>query len=216
VLAKNLFRNVRFPPVADIQCRVCIKCVPMASVLEREAKGEEEMKRRIRPIIVFAVCCAAAVPAMSAGSRPAGAQDRAGFEAFFDKVTKAEQELFRGRPESLKALWTRAADVTLFGVSGGSGEHGWAKVGPRLDWTNTQYRDGTLTVERIASYVDGNLGYVVQRETVHFKIPGRAQESTLQIRATWIFRRQRGGWRIVHRHADSLMNRQGPAEQKKK
>ena len=173
------------------------------------------MKRtRIGLVIALVACCAAAVPAMSVGSPAASAQARAEFDAFFDKVTKAEQELFRGRPESLKALWTRAPDVTLFGVSGGSGDHGWEQVGSRLDWTNTQYRDGTLTVERIASHVDGNLGYVVQREKVRFKVPGHTQGSILEIRATWIFRRERDGWRIIHRHADSQMKRQGPAERK--
>ena len=175
------------------------------------------MKRiRMGPAFAFVVCCASAVqasaPAMTVGSPPADAQARAEFDSFFDKVTKAEQELFRGRPESLKALWSRAPEVTLFGVSGGSGEHGWDQVGPRLDWTNTQYREGTLTVERLASQVDGNLGYVVQREKVLFKVPGGTQESMLEIRATWIFQRERDGWRIIHRHADSLMKRQGPAE----
>ena len=164
--------------------------------------------------ITFVVCCVAAFPMALLVCPKAGAQDRAEFDAFFDKVTKAEAELFRGRPESLKALWSRAFDVTLFGVSGGSGEHGWEQVGPRLDWTNTQYRDGTLTVERIASYVDGNLGYVVQREKVHFKVPRQTQESILEIRATWIFRREQDGWRIIHRHADSLIKRQGPADLK--
>jgi ketosteroid isomerase-like protein len=168
----------------------------------------------IGPRIVFVVCCVAAHPTVSSGGSQVGAQDRAEFDAFFGKVTKAEQELFRGRPESLKALWTRAPEVTLFGVSGGSGEHGWEQVGSRLDWTNTQYRDGTLTVERIASYVEGNLGYVVQREKVRFNVPGQTQESILEIRATWIFRREQDGWRIIHRHADSLMKRQGPAERK--
>jgi len=161
------------------------------------------------------ICWVAALPTASLGGPQVGAQDRAEFDAFFDKVTKAEQELFRGHPESLKALWTRDPDVTLFGVSGGSGEHGWEQVGPRLDWTNTQYSDGTLTVEPIASYVDGSLGYVVQREKVRFKVPGRSEESTLEIRATWIFRREGDAWRIIHRHADSLMKRQGPAEGKK-
>ena len=168
----------------------------------------------IGPRIVVVVCWVAALPNASFGGPQLGAQDRAEFDAFFDRVTKAEQELFRGRPESLKALWTRAPEVTLFGVSGGSGEHGWEQVGPRLDWTNTQYRDGALTVERIASYVDGNLGYVVQREKVRFNVPGQTQESILEIRATWIFRREQDGWRIIHRHADSLMKRQGPAEGK--
>ena len=172
-------------------------------------------RTQIGPRIVFVVCCVAALPAVSLGSPQAGAQERAEFGAFYDKVTRAEAELFQGRPESLKVLWSRASDVTLFGVSGGSGEHGWDKVGPRLDWTHTQYSDGILTVERIASYVDGNLGYVVQREKVRFKVPSQTAESILEIRATWIFRRERDGWHIIHRHADSLMRRQGPAEAKK-
>jgi ketosteroid isomerase-like protein len=170
--------------------------------------------KQIGHSIVFVLCGVAALPAVSWGSPQAGIQERAEFDTFFDTVTKAEGELFRGRPESLKALWSRASDVTLFGVSGGSGEHGWEQVGPRLDWTRTQYSDGTLTVERIASYVDGNLGYVVQREKVRFKVPRRTQESILEIRASWIFRRERDGWRIIHRHADPLMTRQGPAERK--
>jgi ketosteroid isomerase-like protein len=62
--------------------------------------------------------------------------------------------------------------------------------------------------------VDGNLGYVVQREKVRFKVPRQAADSILEIRATWIFRRERDGWHIIHRHADSLMRRQGPAEAK--
>ena len=173
------------------------------------------MKRtHIGPRIVFVVCCVAALAAVSLGSAQAGAQERAEFDAFFDKVNQAQAELFRGRSEPLKALWSRASDVTLFGVSGGSGEHGWDQVGPRLDWASTQYSDGSLTVERIASYVDGNLGYVVQREKVRFKVPGHSEESILEIRATWIFRRERDGWRIIHRHADSQMKRQGPLDGK--
>ena len=161
------------------------------------------------------VLCVAALSALLVDAPQAGAQTRAEFEAFFDKVTRAETELFRGRAEPLKALWSRTADVTLFGVSGGSGDHGWDQVGRRLDWASTQYSEGSLTIERIASHVDGNLGYVVQREKARFKIPGHAEELILEIRATWIFRREPTGWRIIHRQADPLMKRQGPAEGKK-
>jgi ketosteroid isomerase-like protein len=164
------------------------------------------------PRIVFVVCRVAALSALISSVPQAGAQERAEFEAFFDKVTRAEGELFRGRAEPLKALWSRTSDVTLFGVSGGRGDHGWDEVGRRLDWASTQYSEGSLTVERIASYVDGNLGYVVQRERVRFKIPGRSEESILEIRATWIFRREQIGWRVIHRQADSLIRRQGAAE----
>jgi ketosteroid isomerase-like protein len=165
--------------------------------------------------IAFGVCCVAALPALSLGSPQAGAQERAGFDAFSEKVSQAQAEFFRGRSEPLKALWSRASDITLFGVLGGSGELGWDPVGKRLDWGSTQYSDGSLTIQRIASHVDGNLGYVVQLEKVRFKIPGRSEESLLEIRATWIFRRERDGWRIAHRHADSQLKRQGPAERTK-
>jgi len=159
-------------------------------------------------------CCVAALVALSLRAPQAGAQERAGFDAFFDTVTQAEGELFRGHAEPLKALWSRAPDVTLFGVSGGRGDHGWDEVGRRLNWASTQYSEGSLTTERIASYVEGNLGYVVQRERVRFKVPGHSEESILDIRATWIFRRERSGWRVAHRQADSQMNRHGPAEAK--
>ena len=168
----------------------------------------------IGPRTVFVVCVAA-LSALLLGAPQAGAQTRAEFEAFFDKVTRAETELFRGRAEPLKALWSRAADVTLFGVSGGRGDHGWDQVGRRLDWASTQYSEGSLKIERIASYVEGNLGHVVQLEKVRFKVPGHSEESPLEIRATWVFRRETDGWRIIHRHADSLLKRQGPAERTK-
>lgn len=171
------------------------------------------MKRtHFGPRIVFLICCVAALPALSSSSSQADEQERAGFDAFSDKVSQAQAELFRGRSEPLKVLWSRASDVTLFGVLGGSGEHGWDSIGKRLDWASTQYSEGALTIKRIASYVEGNLGYVIQLETVRFKVPGHSEESLLEIRATWIFRHERDGWRIAHRHADSLLQRQGPAE----
>jgi ketosteroid isomerase-like protein len=169
------------------------------------------MRRTRIAFRVGSVASCIALPALSLSAK-AGAQDRAGFEAFVDRVTRAETELFRGRSEPLKALWSRTSDVSLFGVSGGRGDHGWEQVARRLDWASTQYSEGSLTVERIASYVEGNLGYVVQREKARFKIAGQARDSLLEIRATWVFRRERNEWRILHRQADPLMKRQGPAE----
>jgi ketosteroid isomerase-like protein len=164
--------------------------------------------------IVFVAFCVAAFAAVSLGSPQAGAQGRAEFDAFVDKVNQAQADLFRGRSEPLKALWSRASDITLFAAYGGRGEHGWDEVGPRLDWASTQYSDGSPTIEGIASYVDGNLGHVVQLERVRFKVPGHTEKSLLELRATWIFRRERDGWRIIHRHADSQMKRQGPLDGK--
>jgi ketosteroid isomerase-like protein len=135
-------------------------------------------------------------------------RDQAEFAAFLDQVTKAHAQYIRGQPEPFKALWSRAPDVTIFGGFG-SGEHGWEQVGPRLDWASTQFSEGERDVERIASHVDGNLGYVVQIERIRFKVPGQSDPSLLELRVTMIFRKEAGTWRIVHRHGDSQMKRQG-------
>src|SRR5437016_3592392 len=58
----------------------------------------------IGPRIVFVICCVAALSALSLSVPQARAQERAEFDAFFDTVTRAERELFRGRAEPLKAL----------------------------------------------------------------------------------------------------------------
>jgi hypothetical protein len=165
-------------------------------------------ERRLGSVLGLAVACVATVAGPSTGFAEVGSQGRAAFTGFLDKVTQAHAEYIRGRPEPFKALWSRAADVTIFGGFG-SGEHGWDQVGPRLDWASTQFSEGSRAIEPIASHVDGNLGYVVQLERIHFKVPGHSEESLLELRVTMIFRKEADGWRIVHRHGDSQMKRQG-------
>lgn len=163
---------------------------------------------RLGRVLLAAFTSVAMTSAASICTAQAGAGDRAEFTAFLDKVTKAHAEYIQGHPEPFKALWSRAPDVTIFGGFG-SGEHGWDQVGPRLDWASTQFSGGSRAIEPIASYVDGNLGYVVQLERIRFKVPERSEESLLELRVTMIFRKEREGWRIVHRHGDSQMKRQG-------
>jgi len=162
----------------------------------------------IRLVMRVSLLWVATVAVPSTGFAEASAQERAEFATFLDKVTQAHAEYIRGRPEAFKALWSRASDVTIFGGFG-SGEHGWDQVGPRLDWASTQFSDGSRAIEGITSYVDGNLGYVVQVERIRFKVPGRSEESLLELRVTMVFRKEAGTWRIVHRHGDSQMKRQG-------
>ena len=85
---------------------------------------------------------------------------------------------------------------------------GWEAVSRRLDWVGTQFSNGTNRIERLVSNVSGDLGYVVQTEHLKFRVPGQATDSTKEYRVTMIFRRDPGGWRMVHRQADSQTSKQ--------
>jgi ketosteroid isomerase-like protein len=131
------------------------------------------------------------------------------FQAMLASVDAAQVELQNGKPDAFKALWSRRDDITLSGGFGGTIEKGWDAIGRRLDWVGTQFSKGSNTIERLAAQESGDLGYVVQLEHLRFTVPGQAKASTRDYRVTMVFRRESGAWRIVHRHADSQMTKQG-------
>ncbi len=132
------------------------------------------------------------------------------FQAFLVRVDAAQLELQNGKVESFKSIWSHADDVTLSGGFGGTIEKGWANVGKRLDWVGQQFSNGTNTIERLVANVNGDLGHVVQLEHLRFKVPGQQIDTNRDYRVTMIFRREPGGWRIVHRQADSQLAKQAP------
>jgi ketosteroid isomerase-like protein len=128
---------------------------------------------------------------------------------FIAKLEAAEYQFVQGHPAAFKALWSHSDDVSICGAFGGV-ESGWDKVASRLDWASSQFSDGTRSREEIKSAVGADLAYIVQTEHIRFRVPGRPEHSTLDLRVTMVFRREADGWRIVHRQADSQRNTQLP------
>jgi hypothetical protein len=145
---------------------------------------------------------------MQSGSRLAHLADSE-WVAFIEKLEAAEHEFAQGRPAAFKALWSHGDEVSLCGGFGGV-ESGWHKVGARLDWASSQVSEGTRSREEIRTTVGADFAYIVQTERIRFRIHGRAEQSTLDLRVSMVFRRDSEGWRIVHRHADSQMDTQPP------
>ncbi len=135
--------------------------------------------------------------------------DDAEWTAFVAELETAEEEFVKGQPAAFQALWSRADDVTLCGGFGGV-ERGWKNVTDRLSWVSKKYSDGTRTREEISRMVGADLAYLVQREVIHSRLGSQVELSTLELRATMVFRREADGWRIVHRHADSQMATRPP------
>jgi len=129
--------------------------------------------------------------------------------AFIVKLEAAEHEFAQGRPATFKALWSHGDEVSLCGAFGGV-ESGWEKVAARLDWGSSKFSEGMRSREEIRSVVKADFAYVVQTELIRFRVSGRPERATLELRVTMVFRREADGWRIVHRHADSKTSRQPP------
>ena len=125
------------------------------------------------------------------------------------KLEAAEHEFAQGRSAPFKALWAHSDDVSICGAFGGV-EPGWDKVASRLDWASSQFSNGTRSREEIRSAVGADFAYIVQTEQIRFRVPGRTEESTLDLRVTMVFRHEANGWQIVHRQADSQKSTQLP------
>jgi pimeloyl-ACP methyl ester carboxylesterase/ketosteroid isomerase-like protein len=130
-----------------------------------------------------------------------------GFDAALAAVEAAQVQLVNGQPGPFKALWSHGEDVTLSGGVGGAIAKGWMQVSERLDWVATQYTGGVRTHQEVARYVGQDVAYVVLRETINFNNPADGRAMVQELRVTQVFRRQDGRWRIVHRHADSQVQK---------
>jgi ketosteroid isomerase-like protein len=143
-------------------------------------------------------------------ARPAheqGVATQNDFIAALDAGDAAQLELQNGRPEAYKALWSHSQDVTLAGGFGGTVEKGWPQVSRRLDWAASQFAKATHKHVRVVTYSAGDLGYVVQLESLRYFVTGQQREMSREYRVTMIYRREAGAWRIVHRQADSNLTK---------
>ena len=97
------------------------------------------------------------------------------------------------------ALWARTDPATLFGARlSGSG---WADLEPIFRKVASWFSDSAeYEFEVIAAGASGDLAYIVGYEHNRVKVDGEPRTYTL--RATHVYRREDGQWRIVHRHAD--------------
>ena len=111
----------------------------------------------------------------------------------------AEQAIHNGDVEPRLALWARTDPVTLFGAKlSGSG---WADLEPIFRKVASSFSNSAeYDFEVVAAGASGDLAYTVGYEHNRVKVDGEPRTYTL--RATHVYRRADGQWRIVHRHAD--------------
>ncbi|XVU23873.1 YybH family protein [Actinoplanes sp. CA-054009] len=115
------------------------------------------------------------------------------------RLRAAEIALHNGDPGPRSALWSHADPVTLFGAE--VNRSGWAELGPTFEWLASRFSAcDSLEYEVRAAGVSGDQAYLVAIERITATAGG--VPTTYALRATTIFRREEGTWRVVHRHGD--------------
>lgn len=136
------------------------------------------------------------------------------FRAFLTQWEKAQSRFINGDPSQWKQNSSHRDDATILGGFGGYGEKGWDAVGARYDWASSQYKGGgaTMKAEYLNIGVSGNLGFTVAIERQEGARVGDQQNPARRaLRVTQIFRREGGAWKLLHRHADPLIEKQVPS-----
>ena len=138
------------------------------------------------------------------------AGDDAGFQAFLRQFEEGTGRFINGDATLWKQHVSQRDDATIMGGFGGY-ERG-KEVGPRYDWAAAQFRPSgaVLKVEHLTSAVNGDLAYTVTIERSQVLVAGQAAPMPMALRVSHVFRKENGVWKLLHRHADHLVEKAPP------
>ena len=125
-------------------------------------------------------------------------------DAFLDatmaRYRAAETALHNGDATPRKSMWARTDPVTLLGAA--LSATGWDEIAPIFDRLEARFSNCTSCEhEVIAAGASGDFASVVAYEHTTASLNG-SPALPYTLRATTVFRREDGEWKVVHRHAD--------------
>jgi ketosteroid isomerase-like protein len=112
--------------------------------------------------------------------------------------------LLRGDADTYAALAPLSSDFTLMSPFGGTPSRGAEYTPERMAAMGRFFRNGTLQVEMVESYGSQDMVVLALIEHAHVEVGGLPAQDW-NLRVTLVYRRDGNGWRLVHRHADPLV-----------
>jgi len=134
------------------------------------------------------------------------------FQTFLQRWEKAQEQFINGDPTAWNSDVTPGQDATIFGAFGGY-EKG-ADVGPRYEWAASQYvqSGATKTIEYLSISAAGELAVTVSIERDRAQTKGQREPADRALRVTQVFRWEEDSWKLLHRHADPMLEKKAPSE----
>jgi ketosteroid isomerase-like protein len=117
------------------------------------------------------------------------------------RLRDAEVALHNGDAEPRRAIWSRVEPVTVLGAwKSATGQKEVSDLFGQLEavFSNCiSYAHDIIAVDVI-----GDMAYTVGYEHTQASVNGEPR--TYSLRATQVYRREGGEWRVAHRHADTV------------
>lgn len=121
-------------------------------------------------------------------------------QAAADAFYAAGNKLLAGDSSAFEAIWSEADDISLLGPTGAT-YTGRTAVMEEFTRESAMGFEGILVADHRQFVETDRMGYLVCLErTCGMTKAGEAIKS--DIRATTIFRKESGQWRVVHHHTD--------------
>jgi ketosteroid isomerase-like protein len=113
----------------------------------------------------------------------------------------AEVALHNGDAAPRRALWSREEPVSVLGAWRNA--NGQQQIDELFTALANAFSDCTsYELELLAHDVVGDMAYTVALEHTSASVDGEPRTYTL--RATQVYRREGGEWRVAHRHGDTV------------
>jgi ketosteroid isomerase-like protein len=128
--------------------------------------------------------------------------ERDAFRAWVETaLCEAERALHDGDAGPRLALWSRTEPVSVLGAWRNA--HGRLEVEALFADLAAGFSDCTSYALELRAYdVGGDMAYTAGLEHVSTSVRGEPRIYTL--RATQVYRREDGRWRVAHRHGDAV------------
>jgi ketosteroid isomerase-like protein len=114
---------------------------------------------------------------------------------------EAERALHNGEAAPRRALWSRKEPVSVLGAWRNA--HGQQELDELFTSLAKSFSDClSYELELLAYDVVGDMAYTAAFEHASASVDGQPRVYTL--RATQVYRREEGEWRVAHRHGDTV------------
>jgi ketosteroid isomerase-like protein len=115
---------------------------------------------------------------------------------------EAELALHNGDAAPRRAIWSRNEPVSILGAFRNA--YGRQEVDEAFTFLERSFSDCTSYTFELQAYdVVGDMAYTAGLEHTSASIDG--QPGSFTLRATQVYRREGGEWKVAHRHADTVI-----------